>query len=61
MTFNSDSTAARCQGYKPVFVPSAGKAPIYNVDLAVKSPAETHFQQICIFHEQQSKLVSETN
>ena len=44
------------QKCKPVFVPSAGKAPIYNVDLAVKSPAETHFQQICIFHDPQSKL-----
>lgn len=61
MTFNSDSTAHRCQRCKPVFVSSAGKAPIYNVDLAVKTRAETHFRQICIFHDPQSKLVSETN
>ena len=61
MTFNSGSTAHRCQSCKPVFVASAGKAPIYNVDLAVKSPAETHFRQICIFHDPQNKLVSETN
>ena len=61
MTFNSDSTAHRCQRCKPVFVSSAGKAPIYNVDLAVKRPAETHFRQICILHDLQSKLVSETN
>ena len=61
MTFSSDSTAHRCQKCKPVFVSSAGKAPIYNVDLAVKRPAETHFRQICIFHDPQSKLVSETN
>ena len=61
MTFNSDSTAHRCQTCKPVFVSSAGKAPIYNVDLAVKRPAETYFRQICIFHDPQSKLVSETN
>ena len=61
MTFNSDSTAHRCQRCKPVFVSSAGKAPIYNVDLVVKRPAETHFRQICIFHDPQSKLVSETN
>ena len=61
MTFNSDSTAHRCQRCKPVFVSSAGKAPIYNVDLAVKRPAETHFRQICILHDPQSKLVSETN
>ena len=61
MTFNSDSTAHQCQRCKPAFVSSAGKAPIYNVDLAVKRPAETHFRQICIFHDLQSKLVSETN
>ena len=61
MTFNSGSTAHRWQSCKPVFVSSAGKAPIYNVDLAVKSPAETHFRQICIFHDPQNKLVSETN
>ena len=61
MTFNSDSTAHRCQRCKPVFVSSAGKAQIYNVDLAVKRPAETHFRQICILHDLQSKLVSETN
>ena len=61
VTFNSGSTADRCQECKPVFVPSAGKAPTYNVDLAVKSSAETHFQQICIFHDPHSRLVSETN
>ena len=61
MTFNSGSTADPCQRCKPVFVPSARKAPIYKVDLAVKSPAETHFQQRCIFLDPQSKLVSETN
>ena len=38
-----------------------GKSSNYNVDLAVKRPAETHFRQICIFHDPQSKLVSETN
>ena len=61
MTFNSNSTAHRCQRCKPVFVSSAGKAPIYNVDLAIKRPEETNFRQICIFHDPQSKLVSETN
>ena len=61
MTFNSDSTAHRCQRCKPVFVSSAGKAPIYNVDLAVKARWNALPTNICILHDPQSKLVSETN